>query len=115
MATDSVTADRERGPIAADERVSAAMSAPRPITDKFRRVPIAELTEPKDGYMRIIRNCWWHVTENDEVLFYCSRARGIYFESPQCNRDKSVVDHLPIEGCTPRLIPIIYVPHRCES
>jgi len=88
---------------------------PRPITERFRRVPIAQLTCAPDGYARIMRNYWWHVTENEEVLFYGVRARGVHWDSPQCNRDRRIIEHLPIEGCTPRLIPIAYVPHRCES
>jgi hypothetical protein len=88
---------------------------PRPLTEKYRRVPIAELTEPTDGYVRVIRNAWWHVTENDEVLFYQVRSRGVSFDAPQCNRVKNVVDMLPIEGCTSRQIPIVYLPHRCET
>ena len=88
---------------------------PRPLTEKYRRVPISELTEPKNGYMRVIKNAWWHVTVNDEVLFYRVRERGVHWDAPQCNRDRTVVDFLPIEGCVSRQIPVIYIPHRCET
>jgi hypothetical protein len=88
---------------------------PRALTEKFRRVPIAKLTEPRDGYNCIYRDHWWHVTADDEVLFYQVRSRGLSYNSPQCNRSEDVVQCLPIEGCTARQIPLICVPHECES
>lgn len=88
---------------------------PRPLTEKYRRVPILDLVEPKDGYMRVIKDSWWHVTDNNEVLFYQVRERGLHWNSPQCNRDKRIVESLPIEGCTPLQIPIVFVPYRWES
>lgn len=86
---------------------------PRPLTDNYRRVPIARLTEPRQGLMQIYKDYWWFVTADLEVLFY--RPRRSSYGSPQCNSNKSVLDYMPIEGCTPRQIPFIYIPHECEQ
>jgi hypothetical protein len=104
------------GPPTTDQRTfqGIPIREPRPITEKFRRVPIAKLTEPVDGYNHVYRNHWWHVTADDEILFYQTRRRMSY-NSPQCNCNENVVRCLPMEGCTARQIPLICVPHECES
>ena len=88
--------------------------SPRALTDQFRRVPISKLIEPRNGYNHVYRDFWWHVTADDEVLFYHPRGR-LSYGSPQCNQSESVVRCLPLEGCTARQIPLICVPHECES
>ncbi len=89
--------------------------APRALTEQFRRVPIAKLVEPRDGLNQVYRNFWWHVTSDDEVLFYQFGTRRYSYGSPQCNQNESVVRCMPLQGCTARQIPIICTPHECES
>jgi hypothetical protein len=81
---------------------------PRQIDSRYIRMPVRELTTPHEG-RKCMLDRWWHVTENDEVLFY----KGYY--SPQCNSDKSVVEHLTIAGCHAVFLSVAYVPHRCSD
>ena len=57
------------------------------ILGNYILVPMEDIITPKEG-RHVLMERWWNVTENDEVLFYRSYA------SPQCNSNKSIVDHL---------------------
>lgn len=89
--------------------MTAVIREPRKLDERYIRVPIAEISTPKSG-----RICygpsWWHVTANDEVLFWRKKWR-----SPQCNSQREVVLYMPIEGCEPRYLEMVYLPHVCEE
>lgn len=52
----------------------------------FLRVPISEITRPKDGRQTLM-NRYWIVTENNEVLFYKKTF-------PQCNSREDITNSL---------------------
>jgi hypothetical protein len=85
----------------------------------YRKVPLAELTEPPHGRtVQVIRDYWWRVTDDDCVLFY-TRGMRRYYGSPQCNQNRAIAAKVG-EGLYPwpttvRQIPIVFVPHVEES
>lgn len=87
--------------------------------EHFRKVPMAEATEPRSGSVEVYRDYWWFVTEDDCLLFY---TRGIrrYFGSPQCNSQEGTARVLNDRSGYPmpttvQQIPLVFVPHRCED
>lgn len=75
--------------------------------EDFVRVPLAEITKPRDGAMAYVDH-WWVVTPQDEVLFF-KRKWG----SPQCNHNESITKRLgcpQIEGCRAQFVPLAFVP-----
>jgi hypothetical protein len=81
----------------------------RAADERFIRVPISEISTPKNGRICFGQR-WWHVTTNDEVLFFRKK-----WHSPQCNSNEAVVRGMPIEGCEPRYIEMVYLPHSCDD
>jgi hypothetical protein len=78
-----------------------AMPELRKLTDRYKRVPLAEITTPPDGTVMVYKDHWWAMTENDEVLFYEGKFA-------QCNIDRRVVEHVMPEGCKAVLVPIAF-------
>lgn len=82
----------------------------------MRKVPVAQVTTPKDGLHEILIDRWWPVTANDEVYFYGSDQHP--FSSPQCNANKTLVERIAgnsimteAGGYTEiRQLPVVYVP-----
>lgn len=67
---------------------------------QYTKVPISELTTPKNGYVCMLDR-YWYVTNDECVLFYG--------DSPQCNVDKRVMEYrLEMSHYEIRLIPIAY-------
>ena len=52
----------------------------------FVKIEDIQKIPEKGGFYELVKNRWWAVTENDEVLFY----KG----SKQCNPDKTISEHL---------------------
>lgn len=78
----------------------------RELSDLYKCVPVAQITEPpQGGFVSIYRDFWWCVTPQDEVLFY----KHLY-HSPQCNMNRAIAEHLMPEGCTAKQLPIAFVP-----
>lgn len=78
---------------------------------KYITVPLTELTTPRDGRVCMCDR-WWLVTDGDEApqaLFYK------HYTSPQCNRDKSVVEHIRPAGTHAVFVPVAYVKHSCRD
>jgi hypothetical protein len=71
------------------------------LTERYKRVPMAEITTPPSGTVMVYKDHWWAVTENDEVLLWDGH-------SPQCNVNKSIVERLSPEGCRPVFIPVAF-------
>jgi hypothetical protein len=78
------------------------MSEKRQLSDKYKRVPLVELTAPKGGLANVYKDHWWIVTDKDEALFWKGHA-------PQCNKDKRITDHLAPEGCKSVFVPLAFV------
>jgi hypothetical protein len=80
--------------------------------EDFIRMPLAELTAPKEGRI-CMTGRWWLVTKDDHVLFYKSYA------SPQCNFNKEIAERIgslpPYEGTRAVLVPAAFVPHKCSD
>jgi hypothetical protein len=55
---------------------------------KMRRVPIDQVTTPKDGLFMIHCDSWWAVSHDDEVYFFGTDR--FPFASPQCNRNEEL-------------------------
>ena len=73
---------------------------------KHVKVPIKEVVDFEkiiegDNYCYVDR--WWHVTEDDCILFY----NGF---SPQCNSHKSIIERSPIKGARPVFLSRVVVP-----
>jgi len=72
-----------------------------------------ELTTPKDGRI-VYTDRWWAVTTSGEVLFFK------HFTSPQCNRNKSVIESIvgqqtEFPGLTVKHVPVAFIPHNCAD
>lgn len=81
---------------------------------RFHRVPLAEITTPKNGYRAVV-GCWWAVTENDEVLFFVTKMGHRTHESPQFNSSRAVVEHLESTREIPTRavqVPVAYLPEQ---
>ena len=68
----------------------------------MEKVPMETITNPTASVVRVIRNHWWAVTDNNEVLIYKKH-------SLQCNSNKSIMEHMAHEGTHPVLIPLAFV------
>jgi hypothetical protein len=77
-------------------------------SDRYRRIPISEISTPKHG-RTCYANSWWEVTPEDEVLFFVHGGAC----TPQCNTIKSIVERLLIPGCTARFLEMVYLPAEC--
>lgn len=82
--------------------------------EQFRLEPLSEMLVPRDG--EVYKDRWWVVTKDDELLFFHlygghSKRRG----SPQCNRDKRLVDTLMstykdmFPGCYALFVPLVFL------
>lgn len=79
------------------------------VADSYLRMPLDVLTTPRDGAICMM-NRYWAVTSNDEALFYKS------YTSPQCNHDRSIVEHVMKEpGIKIVFIPVAYIRHSCRD
>jgi hypothetical protein len=82
---------------------------PRKMDERYERVTLAEITTPVNGSQCRV-NYWWHVTDDDCVLFFKYRGGA----TPQCNQDKAVLDFCQLEGTRPVQIPVAYIPARYD-
>ena len=74
--------------------------------DDFEHIHVDELVTPREGQV-VYLDRWWIVVD-DHVLFY---NKG-YAYSPQCNRQKSVAEHMvkKYPNGTTYKIPVAFVP-----
>ncbi|MGA0610038.1 hypothetical protein [Caldimonas sp. KR1-144] len=76
------------------------------------RVPITELQAPKqNGPHMVYMDRWWAVDADGSAIFYKSTRY------PQCNPNRSVVEHLTksLPGATARQIPLVMVPFKISD
>lgn len=74
--------------------------------DLYIRMPMGELISPdKDGPVTIYCDRWWLVDSMNRALFYRRLS------SPQCNRDRSIVDRVLVRD-QPDL-RAVFVPWAC--
>jgi hypothetical protein len=81
---------------------------------RFFNVPLAELETPRDG--RCICDAWWLVHPELGTLWWfrpASRDSLDYDPSPQCNRDRRIVDTFVTRhpGYEARQIPVAFMTH----
>jgi hypothetical protein len=80
---------------------------------------IVESVPDTRGTYDVIVNAWWMVNEAGQVAFYLGRGREASkwrWRAPQCNQSRFLVERLLRPGATGVvLIPVAFVPHRCES
>lgn len=79
------------------------------LRDRFRLVKIEEAAEVRAGMFQIIKDAWWPVTPNNEILFFKKNRTN----TPQCNQNKAVAESSR-DRLYPDLkviqIPVVYVP-----
>lgn len=88
---------------------------------KMRKVPLSQLTEPKNGLYDVMIDRWWPVSEDGELYFYGTNR--FPYASPQCNSNKVIAEklgrsmaeteheHCRYEGFKEiRQIPLVYRP-----
>lgn len=80
---------------------------------KYQMVPIELLIKPPtyEGDFSAYTKRWWEV-KDDCLLFYKCRFGTL---SPQCNRNKAVVENLTVDGrchekCEVIFLPVVYIP-----
>lgn len=76
---------------------------------RFKKVPLAEITSAeKHGFLRVIKDHWWAVTEDECVLIYVHRGHN----SPQCNTSRAVVERVlcPELQKSVKFLPWAYLP-----
>jgi hypothetical protein len=76
---------------------------------RFTKVPLAEITSAeKKGFLRVINDHWWAVTEDDCVLIYTHRGS----KSPQCNVNRAIVERVlcPDLQKSVKFLPYAYLP-----
>lgn len=84
--------------------------------DKFTRVPQVELKrEPdKEGFYRLLKDRWWALDTDDNVLFY-----GRIGMSPQCNSNKEIIKLMVEMEGHPAVAMIflerVWLPHNCTD
>lgn len=69
---------------------------------RYTRIPIDEIKDSPSGIVQCIKNHWWCVTEQNEVLLF----KG---STPQCNSNKAIVDRLMPAGCHAEFLPTAFV------
>jgi hypothetical protein len=69
---------------------------------KYKRVPLADVTSPKNGIHMIYKDHFWIVGPDDEILKF---GRGSW----QCNSSREICEHLAPEGCTVRQVPLVFI------
>ena len=75
---------------------------------RFKKVPLAEITSPeKVGYLRVIKDHWWVVTEDDCVLIYTHGD----VNTPQCNVNRAIAERVLCQDLQTgvRLLPWAYL------
>lgn len=78
------------------------------MVDRFTRVPLSELTNPrKRGPLMVYQDHWWAVDDEDNGLFFDGNSY-----SPQCNTVKEIVERHLAKGIETRavLVPWAWVP-----
>lgn len=71
--------------------------------EDFVRMPLAELTTPRDG-AQVYKDRWWAMTEQGEALFYKS------YSHPQCNSARSIAERLAPMKNHIEFVPLAFVP-----
>lgn len=73
---------------------------------------LRDVTSPR-GVVRVLRDHWWWCINDNpsKAVFYVGVKRKSM--SPQCNRDRRIVERIPVpfETATICQIPIAFVPH----
>lgn len=74
----------------------------------FRKIPLAEAIEPKEGLCMVYTNRYWLTTVDGCILVY---GRG---ESPQCNASRAICESIKVsderllgERLDVELIPLV--------
>lgn len=84
-----------------------------PMQGRIFYVPLDVATTPTEGHVYCGR--WWSVHPEHGVAFYCREVGYPKTEepSPQCNKDRAVVEHCnrSRHGHEARLIPAVYAEH----
>ena len=88
--------------------------------DKYKMIPIDQLIKPPtyEGDFAAYRDRYW-ATKDGCLLFYGGNGRYQSW-SPQCNRNKDVVESLTKSGrchetCEVVFLPMVYIPIRWTS
>ncbi len=73
----------------------------------FQKVPLRELTTPqKTGTLKVYKNYWWAVDDEDNVFFYKGKSY-----SPQANVNRLIVErHLAFENGVAQATKVKFVP-----
>ncbi len=90
--------------------MTAAASMTTVDASRFKKVPLAEITsaEQRVGFLRVIKDHWWAVTEDDCVLIYTHRGCN----TPQCNVNRAIVERVlcPQLQHGVKFLPFAYLP-----
>lgn len=82
--------------------------------EKYTRIPMDQLTQPKTGLFMVYVDYYWVVTHDGELVFF-SRSGKNKYASPQCNQNEAitqrVAEHLPFTfGFDVMKLPVVFVP-----
>jgi len=89
------------------------MAIPYP-QDRFTRIPVTEVTKiPENGgFYDVIKNCWWGIDKNNNILLFQGFAR-------QCNSNESIakrlIEHEDHPAIKAQLLETVFLPHKCED
>lgn len=88
--------------------------------EKCRKVPLEKATTPMSGFVEIIKDSYWLMTPENEILYYCfqegdmRKGKG----ARQCNSKKEIAeairDKAYPEGIV-KQIPFVYDSHDCRD
>jgi hypothetical protein len=83
----------------------------------YREEKLENLSTPRSGLFEVKVNEWWLVNKWGELLFYRRTERSPLYSSPMCNPNKQISDIVVKKYPDHHVeqIPIVYVPHMCES
>ena len=78
---------------------------------RWHKVPLTQIISIPEsgGIFNCYTNFYWAVTPDDEVLFFRRP-----FTSPQCNRNKMIVEKCAPAGCRVEFIERAFIKHTCE-
>jgi hypothetical protein len=59
--------------------------------DILKKIPVSEITSSKKtGFLRVYKDYWWAVTEDDCVLIYIHHGSN----TPQCNINRQIAERV---------------------
>jgi len=88
-----------------------------PVYD-YAKIPIDKATAipSEGGFYQLYKNRYWHVTEDNCILFYLGHNHKSY--SPQCNHNKKIIEHYAARypwKTRAELIENVFAPHDCSD